>query len=276
MINDYFSLNDTKKQIVKAPNKLRIVLWFWILTIVLFIIWASFAKVDEIVRGDGKIIPSGKNQIIQNLEGGIIKDILVSEGDIVKKGQTLIQIQNQKSLSSYEEKTSTIDALHNKIERLEAQSLLELDTLQKDVKLSTKEKSLYLTNIAHIKSKLGIVSAKELQENANFKEAKLNISHFKRSRSLLNEQLDLLEPLVQNGIRPKVDLLKLKQELNDINQKLDSSKESTKRAEASIKELQSKKSEILNQFKSKSKEDLNKHFAELERLKINSESDKYK
>jgi adhesin transport system membrane fusion protein len=274
MINDYFQLNETKKMIIKAPNKLRIILWFWLITILFFLIWASFTKIDEIVRGEGKIIPSGKNQIIQNLEGGIIKNILVREGDSVKAGETLIQIQNEKSFSSYEEKIIKIQELENKIKRLKAQSRITLESFETKEILVPHEKNLFLTNIELLKSKINIFKEQKIQEKANLKEAQMDIKHYKKSRALLQEESDLLEPLVSKGIRPKIDLLRLKQELNDVAQKLDSSKESIKRIESSIKEIYSKSNEVVKKFNSQSQEELNKYLIELQQLKINTRSDK--
>lgn len=274
MLNDYFSMNDTKKLLLKAPNKLRIVLWFWVVAIIFLLIWASLASIDEIVRGDGKIIPSGKNQIIQNLEGGIIKDILVKEGDSVKKGQTLIQIQNEKSFSSYEQKLIKIDELENKIKRLEAQANITLLSINNDVRLVPHEKSLYETNIALLKTKISIFNEQKIQEEANLKETNLNITHYTKSKQLLSKQINLLEPLVNKGIRPQVDLIRLQQELNDIEQKLDSAKENIKRLQSSINEIENKSKEVLREFNSKSKEELNKYFVELDQLKVNSRTDK--
>lgn len=73
--------------LAKAPSNSRKILYIVFVTAVFLIGWASFAEIDEITRGTGKIIPSGKNQIVQNLEGGIIEEILVHTGDEVKKGQ---------------------------------------------------------------------------------------------------------------------------------------------------------------------------------------------
>jgi adhesin transport system membrane fusion protein len=276
MISEYFKLNDTKKMILKAPTKLRIVLWFWVLTVFLFLLWASFAKVDEIVRADGKIIPSGKNQIVQNLEGGIIKDILVSEGDIIKKGDILIQIQNQKSISSFEENELKVDELRAKVARLKAQAYsvnLNFDEELKDeINLVNREKSLYNTNIKKLNSRINIFNEQIKQEQSNLKESKNTIGHLKRSKDLLSQELEMLEPLVIKGIRAKVDLLRLKQELNGIEQKLDTTKESIPRIKSTINEIKNKKEEVKNDFKSEAKEELNKNVMQLQRIQVSTKS----
>ena len=103
---DYEFMHSLSGAILQVtPSKLRVVLYFWLVAIVSSIVWANFAMIDEIVRGQGEIIPSSENQIIQNLEGGIVESILVKEGQLVKKGQVLVKIDNQKSTSSFNSNT---------------------------------------------------------------------------------------------------------------------------------------------------------------------------
>jgi len=86
----------------KRPSSTRLVLFFWIVTVVLLITWAALTNIDEIIRAKGEIIPFGDNQVLQNLEGGIVSEINVEEGDMVKKGNILLKIENAKSLSTFE------------------------------------------------------------------------------------------------------------------------------------------------------------------------------
>jgi len=87
----------------------------------LFIVWAYFSEVDEIVRGEGKVISFDENKMIQNLEGGILEQIFVKEGDIVKKGDILLRIDNQKSIADYEATNLKSMELKAKIKRLKAE-----------------------------------------------------------------------------------------------------------------------------------------------------------
>lgn len=120
---DYQFMNSLSSAILEqTPKKFRIILWFWIITISLLIAWAYFAQIDEIVRGEGKVIPRSENKMIQNLEGGIIEDILVKEGDLVKKGEVLLKIDNQKSKADYESTNLKAMELTAKIIRLQAET----------------------------------------------------------------------------------------------------------------------------------------------------------
>jgi len=265
-------INNMYSNIIKEPTKYRVILWFWAFFIFVFLLWASFASIDEIVRGEGKIIPSSKNQIVQNLEGGIVQKINIKEGDIVKKGDVLLHISNQKNISLFQsDKLSSVE-LDVKIARLKAQSY-EMDFLIKDFmkeypNLIAREKSLFNTNIEKLKSSISIYKEKVIQHKASLKEEKIKIQHLEKSLLLINEEISMIKPLVRDGIKSKIDLLNLKKELNKISQNVHTSKESIPRFNSLIKESENKIVNIKNTFKSKSKEELNKNVIELQKINI--------
>ena len=121
--NDYNFMQSLSSAILeKTPVKTSRVIKIWIWTIFLFILWASFAEIDEITRGDGDVIPYGQNQVIQNLEGGIIESILVEEGQIVKKGEVILKINNAKSISTSQTNEMKFEELTAKRIRLYAEA----------------------------------------------------------------------------------------------------------------------------------------------------------
>ena len=98
---EYEFMNSLSSAILEqSPSRVSKVIKLWLISMFLFIAWASFASIDEITRGDGKAIPYGQNKIIQNLEGGIVESILVQEGEVVKFGQVILKINNAKSTPS--------------------------------------------------------------------------------------------------------------------------------------------------------------------------------
>ena len=121
---DYEFMHSLSAAVVQvSPRKIRLVVFFWLVAILGLIVWANFAIIDEIARGDGEIIPSGENQMIQNLEGGIVEEVLVKKGQSVTKGQILLKIDNKKSRSSFSSNSIKADALDAKIARLKAESM---------------------------------------------------------------------------------------------------------------------------------------------------------
>src|SRR5690554_4485499 len=87
----------------QAPRGASLLLWAGALFIVLALVWTNWAELDEIARGDGEIIPSHQLQIVQNLEGGIVSEILVREGQLVERGEVLLRIEDKRFASSFRE-----------------------------------------------------------------------------------------------------------------------------------------------------------------------------
>lgn len=121
--SDYDYINSVSQALVeKVPNSTKVLLYIIVLLVVFFLIWAYFAKIDQLVRGESKVIPYGQNQIVQNFEGGVITDILVEEGDLVKKGDVLLKLKNKQYSSTYEKNILEIESLKARSNRLYAEA----------------------------------------------------------------------------------------------------------------------------------------------------------
>lgn len=273
---DYEFMNSLSAAMLEVtPRRLRVVMFFWVIAIFGFIIWASFTQIDEIARGTGDIIPSGENQMIQNLEGGIVEEILVNEGDEVKQDQILVKINNERSKSSFSSNSIKANALQAKIIRLRAESLGEEfkidDELNKLVpELVANEKSLFLTNQEQLNSKLNSLREKLAQTKNQLEDAKTKRVHLKSSLDLIKQEVKMTKPMVVKGVRSKVDFLKLQREENEIAQNYSSASLDIPRLESALKEIQSTIDETLYLFQSDAKTKLNEAVAELRGLNANS------
>ena len=258
-----------------APTRLRVVLYFWVAAIVVFLVWANFAYIDEIARGDGEVIPSGENQMIQNLEGGIVEEILVQEGESVKKGQVLIKIDNQKSVSSYSSNEIKAEALQAQILRLKAESTGQDFVVPPDLKkrlaqFIENERSLYNTNKQQLNSKLNALREKLAQKKQELAEAYSQRDHLESSYSMISREVRMTKPMVAKGVRSKIDFLKLQREANEIASKYDAAKKSIPRLKSAIKEVQSNIKETKLNFQSEAKTKMNEAVAELKSLQVTS------
>jgi len=258
-----------------APKKLRVVMFFWVAAIFLLITWAYFAQIDEIARGDGEIIPSGENQMIQNLEGGIVEEILVREGQEVVKGQVLIKIDNKKSQSSFSSNAILADALEAKILRLKAESNGEnfevSDELTKRIpELVANERSLFDTNKLQFSSKLNALKAQLTQKKQELSEAYSQKRHLNTSLGMINKEVRMTKPMVARGVSSKVDFLKLQREANQASERYSAVKLSIPRLNAAIKEVRSMITESKLLFKNEAKLQLNEAIAELRGIRVNS------
>ena len=261
--------------LTSTPKTLRKVLFFWVATIFIFFIWAYFAQIDEIARGNGEIIPSGENQMIQNLEGGIVEEILVKEGQSVKKGQILIKINNEKSKSSFSSNSIKADALEAKIIRLRAEASGKKFKVSKEVeerlqKYIENEKSLYLTNARQLSSRINALKEKLKQKKQELSEAQTNLEHLKESSRMIAKEVKMTKPMVLKGVRSKIDFLKLQREANEIEGKYSTTKKSIPRLKSAIKEVESTIKETTLLFQSDAKEKLNETIAEYVGLRANS------
>ena len=270
---DYEYMNSLSAAILEStPSKISKVLRIWLITILLAIIWASLAQIDEITKGNGKVIPYGNNQIIQNLEGGIVKKILVREGQLVKKGDVILKIDNVLSLSSSKTNDIKIKELQAKIVRLRAEANQQpFQTIQTDDKILQKQlqlaKELYDSDETEFKAKDSSIANQIEQRRQEYQEAKAKLKTLKKSLGFIKEEVVMTEPMVKEGVKSKVDFLKLKREANDVEQSLEAIKLSLPRLTSAINEYNNKRKENTQLFISKAKKDLNEATAELEGLK---------
>ena len=269
---DYEFMNSLSAAILEqTPSRISKVLKIWIVTILVFIIWASFAEIDEITRGEGKVIPYGQNQVIQNLEGGIVEEILVHEGDAVKKGQVLLKINNSKSFSNSEANQIKYNELYARKLRLEAEVNGKPFVIPrvKDSRLYQqilKEKQLYDSRKLQREAQDRSFVQQIEQKKQEVKEAKAKVQTLQKSLEYVQEEIGMTQPMVEQGIKSRVDFLKLKREESEILNKIQAAKLSIPRLIHAIKEYRDKRIEAKQAFINKAREELNKTIAELERI----------
>jgi adhesin transport system membrane fusion protein len=274
--NDYAFIKSLSAAVLETtPTKFRYILYISIIFIAGFIYWANIAQIDEIVRGTGEVIPSAKNKIVQNLEGGIIKDILVKTADKVKVGQTLITIDNKQSTSTLESSKLKQNELFTSILRLEAQAKgieLKIDPIvvKKYPKLVQSQLKLYKSNMQDIKSQKSILQSQINQKQNELKQIKNRIKDLSSNLYLINKEINMTKPMVDRGIKSKVDFLKLKREKNSILQEYNSNKNTIPIILSAIQENRNKIKQIDSNFQNQSREKLNELTLQLQRLRAQS------
>ncbi len=203
----------------KLPSS-WLILWGCFFLFVAFYYWASIFKLDEVTTGQGTIIPSAREQIIQSLEGGILNVLAVREGDIVEEGQELAQLDRTKTESVVDEAQSRLNAAIAKVARLTAEvnntELRFPNEIAAHQDLIKQELQLYQSR------------KKSLSETLLGLEQGIN---------LIEEELALTMPLVKKGAASTVEVLRLKRQKN---------------------ELENKKNEVLNQYYVNGQEELTK------------------
>jgi len=270
--NDYEFMRSLSSAILEqSPKSMSRIIFLWLITVGLAIFWASIAEVDEIVRGNGEIVPSGNNQIIQNLEGGIVREIMVQAGDKVIKNQVLLSIDNLKSQATLETNRIKSLELEAKIIRLTAEAGNKefsptVEQIKKMPKLIGRERSLFETAINQLKSQQSILQEQLKQRQSELKETRIKLNYIKDSRRLIKEEVQMTAPMVKKGVKSKVEFLKLQREESSIEEHYQSLLVSIPRLQSAILEAQGKLTEPLHTLQRKAKKELNEVISELERI----------
>jgi len=130
---------------------------------VLFLIWANFATLDEVTRGEARVVPSQKVQVIQNLEGGILSEMLVHEGQVVQANDVILRISNTNAQAAYRDSHTQALTLKAMMARLDAEAqgkdpVFPADVQQEAPQIVDSERALYENQIAQFKSAVGVLN----------------------------------------------------------------------------------------------------------------------
>ena len=244
-----------------TPRRLRMVLYFWIAAIALFIVWAALAKVDEIARGNGQVVSSAHNKMIQHLEGGIVEEIMVKEGQSVTANQPLLKIKNEKSTASFQSNELGNFSLQAKLMRLKAEAggggFSSAGASAQMQPYIQNELSLLHSNRSNLQAKISGLQEKLSQNRQELSEAKSRKDHLKQSLNMINEEVRMTGPMVEKGVRSKVDYLKLQREANEAEAAYQSTLLSIPRLESVIQETSRSIEEARSSFRSEAQTQYN-------------------
>ena len=241
------------------------------LFVLIALVWANYASLEEVARAQGRVISSTQIQIIQNLEGGIIAEVMVSNGDLVVKGQPLIRIDDTRFASSFNQSQSSIDALRYRAARLTAELSGENLNTPKDLgigqlELFKNEVSLYQTRKIQLQSSLDILK-QQLKQHIQARQGLLSeYQKFKTNADLARQELELTAPAVKTGAVSQIELLRLQRAVNDADGLMEETRLKLPSAEAVVEEARKKIDERHQQFLSTSQAEFTEVTAELNRL----------
>ncbi|MDM3872605.1 HlyD family type I secretion periplasmic adaptor subunit [Porticoccus sp. W117] len=263
----------------QSPVMSRLLLWIAGLFLLVMVVWASFANIDEFTRGDGKIVPSSDIQIVQNLEGGILLDLMVNEGQLVEAGQALLNIDDKTFSADFGELTLEINQLSVRAARLRAEasgtSLSdELAKLQgeQNESLISEQRQLYQARQREFRSKANALQQKITQKKQELSAAKASRENLSRSYELQLKELELNRPLVADGAVSQVEFLRLERQTNDKLGELNKVKLEIPQLESAIREAEQTAAGFAEEFAGKARAELTDVLAELQLKQENSQS----
>ena len=233
-----------------------------VLMVVVLLAWASFAHVQEVARGDGKVIPSKQLQIVQSLDGGVVSEILVREGQVVDAGQLLLKIDETRATSGVRESAAQGFALRARQARLRALaegSAFVAPSMRNEAeerRILEEERRLYDAKLSELRNLLGINQQQLAQRQQELGEMRARKSSADRSLELNQQELNKTRPLLASGAVSEVDILRLDREVSRSRGDSEQAGAQIARVQASILEAQRKSQETELAFRNEARKDL--------------------
>ena len=256
----------------RTPRYLIAIVLVITLFVISAIVWMNWAQIDVVIRGSGKVSTASQVQNIQSLEGGIISEIMVVEGQTVSADQPLIKISDVAFSSSFEENRLLYLDLLARSSRLNAQAfgtdfIPHPEVSAEAPELVKSEKSLFDSHLQQLKETLSIHDEKISQQESALREAQSKSRQLVKSLDLVKREIKIKKPLKDRGIISEVEFLQLQQKEAELEGQIESVNLSVPRIRSTIDEAGfSKKKEKLD-FQNKAKQELNEVTSEIGRIK---------
>ncbi|TPI29051.1 HlyD family type I secretion periplasmic adaptor subunit [Mesorhizobium sp. B3-2-1] len=236
-----------------------------------FVAWSSFAEVDEIARGDGKVIPASKTQVIQASEPGVVQEIAVKVGQVVRKNDLIIRLDNTLNTSSLGEQQAKARALQTRIARLKYEqsgSITGSFPCPQDIQsvapeICDNEQNLLVARRENFDNKLSVLKSRLDQREKELDEANANVDRLTKNLAVSDQQAKLVEAMVKKGLMARTEQLKVEQEQTELNGQLNLAGETIKKAKSAITEAQLQVEELGLQLKQEALDDLTQALADL-------------
>ena len=229
----------------QEPLKTRRLLYAIALSVVVMIVWATFAEVDIVTRGQGKVIPSRQVQILGSQDGGVITEILVREGDLVQQGELLLKLDQTRSQSSLGENMAERSGLIVRAARLRA--MVDGQPFEPSQVMLTEtadivyqEQQLYDSRLEELEVQKGIARQQLKQRREELRELGVRRGQLGRELELATEELSRTTPMIESGAVSPVEVLRLQREVNKAEGELKQTRAQLSRISASISEAEGK------------------------------------
>ena len=223
--------------------------------------WAALAEIDEVTVGLGQVIPSSKVQIVQNLEGGIVAEILAEPGQQVRKNQPLMRIDDTRFSASYREGEAKDSALRIRIARLEAEATLSAFAPPADLErdkpeLAQQERELFESRRRDFAAGLAVLQQQAEQRKQELAEIQARDTQLKQSYELVQQELAMTRPAAEKGVVSKVELVRLERQANDLSGELEVARLRVPRLIAAEREVREKAQQYVAEFRAAASREL--------------------
>ena len=237
-------------RIQQEPVHARRILYMMAIALVLLLVWAGYAPLDEVTRGDGRVIPSRQLQIVQSLDGGIVEEILVREGQIVEPDDLLLRIDPTRAVSSLRESRAQFLSLTAEVARLLAligdldEPDFPVDLVLEAPEIVNHERNTFFNNREELNEQISIYQSQLEQREQDLREARAARSQYASTVSSVSRELQVTRPLLQSGAVSDIDIIRLERELSNARGELNRAEAGISRSEAAIEEARNKIREV--------------------------------
>lgn len=255
----------------QTPKGARIVIWLSAASMTVLLLWSAFAVLDEVTRGEGKVIPSRQIQILQSMDGGIVSEILAREGQTVKAGDLLLKVDPTRMVSSLRENQSQYLALLAKGARLralaEGSRFVPPDEVVKQApEIVEQERTLYESRRAELDATIGVARQQSTQRSQELISVRARREQAAQSYTLTARELEMTRPLVRTGAVSDVELLRLERDVARYRGERDSANSDIPRLESAVAEANRKIQEVELTFRNVARSELSEVNAKLSAL----------
>jgi adhesin transport system membrane fusion protein len=240
---------------------------------VLFLLWANWAALDEVTRGEGKVVPSSEVQALQSLDAGIVEEFLVREGDEVEIGQVLMRLSDIEASSDLGANRARYLGLLAAITRLQAEaegrSTVEFaEEVMKGAPQSVAEEmNAFRANRQQVQGQLNIFQSQLSQREQEVRELNTRISDTRSVINLQRQEKDMIAPLVARGSAPELELLQLERSIREKTTELNGYQASLPRARSAIDEAKARIDDITSSAQAQAQTELAVKMVEMSEIR---------
>ncbi|MCA3244660.1 MAG: HlyD family type I secretion periplasmic adaptor subunit [Alphaproteobacteria bacterium] len=269
-------MDDVRQATLRGAHPAAQLLFYVLLGfLVLFLLWAAFARLDEVTHAPGQVIPSGKVQLVGSPEGGVVKEILVQSGQVVEPGQVLVRLDDAQAASGVGEKVNRRDFLQANMARLQAEvegtdlafpaSLISSTDPNTPLLLAEVTK-LFDNRKSELEATRAVLNEQVEQRRQELNDARRTAGSLASALQLAQDELNMTKPVFESGAISKADLLRLERAVVDARKNYNTAQTAIPAAQAALREAQSKVEEATLKYKNEARDELGKLTEEFNRL----------
>ncbi|MEZ5727186.1 MAG: HlyD family type I secretion periplasmic adaptor subunit [Burkholderiaceae bacterium] len=261
----------------QTPIGGRRIIWLAAACLGCLLIWASIAEVDEVSRGEGKVIPSRNVQVVQSMDGGVVAEIHAREGASVKRGQPLLRIEAVRAKAQRGETLARMLAQRVRMQRLLAEAAgdqriaWDPDIAQVAPAMVRREADLFRVRLAEHLAALTAADQQIRQRTQEAREATVRRDSARRSLALLEREVNYTRPLLETGAVSEIEVIRLERELARLRGEAEGAAVQIERSNAAIAEARQRRLEAAESFRARARTELNEAAADLARLEASVE-----